>query len=296
MSVRKLTRMMLIVDAAQFLLGLLILFGLHFRFLDYSPLLVDATLCMVLLSTMLTVCSLLSVTRYQKNSYEDMLKALEAQNLKLREQRHDYLNQVQIVYGLLELEEYEEAEQYMKTIFDDITKISRVLKTSKPAVNALLQAKIGAAEQKDIDFALSVHTQLEALPLESWEFCKILSNLIDNAITAVDQEEPEREEYQQREYKQGGRKEGCRKERHIYLRLDENKSRYQVYISNTGPMITPEQKKLLFRPGYTTKTQEGHGMGLAIVSDIVKTCSGSVQVNSDEKQTAFTVTIPKHIR
>ena len=276
MSVRKLTRMMLIVDAAQFLLGLLILFGLHFRFLGYSPLLVDATLCMVLLSTMLTVCSLLSVTRYQKQNYEDMLQALEAQNLKLREQRHDYLNQVQIVYGLLELEEYEEADRYMKTIYEDITKISRVLKTSKPAVNALLQAKIGAAEQKDIDFALSVHTQLEALPLESWEFCKILSNLIDNAITAVDQEKPE--------------------ERHIYLRLDEDQTQYQVYISNTGPMITPEQKKLLFRPGYTTKTQEGHGMGLAIVSDIVKTCSGSIQVNSDEKQTAFTVAIPKHIR
>ena len=272
MSVRKLTRMMILVDAAQFLMGLLILCGLHFRFLAYSPLLVDATLCMVLLSTLLTVYSLFSVTWYQKHNYEDMLKVLEGQNMKLREQRHDYLNQIQIVYGLLELEEYKEAQKYMKTIFKEVTKISRVLKTSKPAVNALLQAKIGAAEQKEINFALSVHTQLEALPLESWEFCKVLSNLIDNSVTAVLQSS---------------------EDRRIYLCLEEDASQYRVYISNTGPMITEEQKKLLFRPGYTTKQQEGHGMGLTIVSSIVKECKGTIEVESDEDETSFTVTFPK---
>lgn len=82
------------------------------------------------------------------------MKNLENQNSKLREQRHDYLNQLQIVYGLLELEEYTEARDYLDPVFKDIMKVNRALKTSQPAVNALLQAKMDEAESQDIDFVL----------------------------------------------------------------------------------------------------------------------------------------------
>ena len=70
------------------------------------------------------------------------MKNLENLNLKLRAQRHDYMNHLQVIYGLLELGEYEDAREYMEPVFKDITRVTRAMKTSQPAVNALLQAKI----------------------------------------------------------------------------------------------------------------------------------------------------------
>ena len=120
------------------------------------------------------------------------IRNLEDFNTKLREQRHDYLNQLQIVHGLLELDEFEEAKNYLQPVFRDIMKVNQALKTSQPAVNALLRAKMEAAEQQGVDLYVEIATQLNRLPLEPWEFCKILANLIDNAVTAAGQNEGEK--------------------------------------------------------------------------------------------------------
>ena len=67
---------------------------------------------------------------------------LEQLNARMRSQRHDYINQMQVIYGLLELEEYDEALDYLKPIFTDMMKVGKALKTKIPAVNALLMAKM----------------------------------------------------------------------------------------------------------------------------------------------------------
>lgn len=71
---------------------------------------------------------------------------IEGLNTELRAQRHDYLNHLQVVYGLMELEEYEELKRYLTPVFKDMLKTGKALKTSKPAINALLKAKMDEAE------------------------------------------------------------------------------------------------------------------------------------------------------
>ncbi|MGL4736083.1 MAG: sensor histidine kinase, partial [Cellulosilyticaceae bacterium] len=121
----------------------------------------------------------------KSESLMDTLGNLEALNSKLREQRHDYLNHIQVIYGLLELEEYEEARKYMEPVYKDILKVSKALKTSHPAINALLQAKMQMADNYGIDLYLEIKSNLKAIPLEPWELCKVLSNLIDNGMSAL---------------------------------------------------------------------------------------------------------------
>ena len=189
MTIRKLAGMLFIINGLQFLLGAGILLGLHINVFTGNEYLLDAAMIIVLLSSLLTILGLLSVTRYQNETYQENITNLENLNRKLREQRHDYLNQIQIVYGLLELEEYEEARAYMRPVFKDLMKVNKALKTSEPAVNALLQAKMETAEKQGIDFYLEITTQMKSLSIEAWELCKILANLIDNAVTAVLQRE-----------------------------------------------------------------------------------------------------------
>lgn len=285
MSVRKLSRMLFLVNGLQLVLGTGILAGLWGDFITYSEEIQDVSIIMVLLGSILSMTGLVSLLRYQKKNYEENLKSLENLNLKLREQRHDYLNQMQIVNGLLELGEFESARDYLQPVFKDIMKVSRALKTSQPAVNALLQAKMEEAERQGIDFYLEVGAQLHSLSVEPWELCKILANLIDNAVTAISSQKETKSE--------SGEQNAQVQERWIRLGIGENQEEYLFLVKNNGPEIPQAQQKLIFGIGYTTKKEEGHGMGLAIISSILKEVGGTIRVQSSPEETSFAVTIPK---
>ena len=308
MTVRKLSRMLFLVNGLQLVLGFGILIGLWGDFITYSEEIQNISIIMVLLGAMISTTGLVSLLRYQKKNYEESLKGLENLNLKLREQRHDYLNQMQIVNGLLELGEFESARDYLQPVFKDIMKVSRALKTSQPAVNALLQAKMEEAERQGIDFYLEVGAQLRGLSVEPWELCKILANLIDNAVTALSMpkeggkgqsEEAKAQEDRKRTVADKGQdaETGERTvqdgERWIRLGIGENQDEHLFLIRNNGPEIPKAQQKLIFGVGYTTKKEEGHGMGLAIVSSILKEVGGRIRVNSSPEETSFAVAIPK---
>ena len=308
MSVRKLSRMLFLVNGLQLVLGFGILIGLWGDFITYSEEIQNISIIMILLGAMISTTGLISLLRYQKKNYEESMKGLENLNLKLREQRHDYLNQMQIVNGLLELGEFESARDYLQPVFKDIMKVSRALKTSQPAVNALLQAKMEEAERQGIDFYLEVGAQLHGLSVEPWELCKILANLIDNAVTALSMpkeggkgqsEEAKAQEDRKRTVADKGQdaETGERTvqdgERWIRLGIGENQDEHLFLIRNNGPEIPKAQQKLIFGVGYTTKKEEGHGMGLASVSSILKEVGGRIRVNSSPEETSFAVAIPK---
>ena len=200
---------------------------------------------------------------------------IQKMNRELRSQRHDYLNHMQIVYGMAELEEYAELQEYLEPIYRDIMKTGKAIRTSIPAVNALLMAKMGAAETAQIDFYVEVKSDLKNLPIEAWELCKVLSNLIDNAITALSQKISDRK---------------------MVLDISEDREYYLFSVSDNGAPIPAEKQAAIFKPGFTTKQGAEHGMGLFIVSNVLKKNGGSISVKSDEKETVFTVCLKKTAR
>ena len=193
-------------------------------------------------------------------------------NFELRSERHDYLNHLQVVYGLLELQEYEELKEYLAPVYKEMMKTGKALKTSKPALNALLMAKMGEAESQGVDVYVEVKSDLKHLPLEVWQLCKVLSNLLDNAMTALKDVEGEKK---------------------IEVDINETKESYVFQISDNGPGIPAQLQELIFKRGFTTKKESGHGMGLAIVTDILKENDGRIQVLSTQGKTTFTVTFGK---
>ena len=46
-------------------------------------------------------------------------------------------------------------------------------------------------------------------------------------------------------------------------------------------------------PFKSTKKEEGHGMGLAIVSEILNENGGDIELSSDDDETVFTVSFGK---
>ncbi len=82
----------------------------------------------------------------------------------------------------------------------------------------------------------------------------------------------------------------------MVLEIGEDRDCYLFALSNNGPEIPREQISAIFRQGFTTKREEGHGMGLYIVAGILKMNSGEIRVESDRKETVFTVRFAKEVK
>ena len=216
-------------------------------------------------------------TRRLLSQLDDMdhtIEAMESLNNTLRAQRHDFLNHLQVVYSLMEMEEYGEANAYIEKVYGAITAVSRVMKTANPAINALLQVKLAASDKAGVQAEVNIQSAWKDLPLPGWEMCKVLSNLIDNALDALEEVEP------------AGRR--------LRITLTEDLRTYRFSVANTGPMIPLKSQKAIFGAGITTKAA-GHGMGLFIVKKTLNDRGGDIDVTSTPELTEFSGWVPKEI-
>jgi len=67
-----------------------------------------------------------------------------------------------------------------------------------------------------------------------------------------------------------------------------------ISVKDTGCGMTPEQRKKLFMPFFTTKAPgKGSGLGLSVSASIIKNFGGNVFVDSAPgKGSVFTVELP----
>ncbi|HPJ02542.1 MAG TPA: Spo0B domain-containing protein [Candidatus Limiplasma sp.] len=191
-------------------------------------------------------------------------------NHTLRAQRHDFLNHLQVVYSLMEMSEYAEATDYLEKVYGDIRAVSSFLSTRSTAVNALLKVKAGACAHEHISLQMDIKSPLQDLPMPAWELCRVLGNLIDNAMDAA----------RQAEHPQ------------ISLSIAEDIRAFRFTIDNNGAVIPEELLSTIFEEGVSTKG-ENHGMGLSIVKNTLKPYGGTVDCLSGESGTRFSVLLPK---
>ena len=191
-------------------------------------------------------------------------------NHTLRAQRHDFLNHLQVVYSLMEMNEYGEATDYLEKVYGEIRAVSSFLSTRSTAVNALLKVKAGACAQENIALTLDITSPLDGLPMPAWELCRVLGNLIDNAMDAARQAEKPR----------------------IRIKIAEDIRAYLFLIENNGAAIPESLLSSIFQEGVSTKG-ENRGMGLSIVKNTLKPYGGDVCCVSDADGTVFSVSLPK---
>ncbi|MDR3051571.1 MAG: Spo0B domain-containing protein [Oscillospiraceae bacterium] len=208
--------------------------------------------------------------RRQAQDMAQTYAQLEDLNRTMRAQRHDFLNHMQVIYSLLEMGEHAEARDYIERVHGDMRRVSRAMRTDSPAVNALLQAKLGDCEKRGIAVDLAVHAPWKGLPVPGWEMCRILANLIDNAMDALHgQDAPA-----------------------LTIAIFEDERAFRFRVENNGPPIPEDVAHRMFQPGFTTKPQ-GQGMGLHIVRGVLAEHGGDISVTSAPGRTAFEGLIPR---
>ncbi len=210
---------------------------------------------------------------FKLRGLDETVNQMSEMNIALRAQRHDFLNHLQVVYSLMEMKEYEEANRYIEQVYGDIQSLSQALKTACAPVNALLRAKIAEARQRGIQAEWEVHATWESLPLPAWEMCRVLSNLIDNAMDALE----------------------SRPDPRLWITLGEDVKSYSFEVKNNGPAIPEKNLASIFDAGFSGKG-EGRGMGLYIARETMRSADGDLTVESSGDFTAFRGFLPKPLK
>lgn len=205
----------------------------------------------------------------EADTLSSMVSQMDALNRTLRAQRHDFLNHLQVVFSLIEMDEYQEASDYIEKVYGDMQSVSRTMRTDNPAINALLRAKMATCEEAGIHVKLDALGSWKNLPMPAWEMCRVFSNIIDNAADALKNTT----------------------DKQLTISLREDLHGFSFTVSNNGPMIPPAIARRIFDPGVSSHG-EGRGMGLYIVRTTIEKYGGHVSVHSDAAQTAFSGFVP----
>lgn len=177
----------------------------------------------------------------------------------LRAQNHEFMNKLHTISGLIQLEEYDEALQFISNVAKNRNNISSILtkKIKDPSLSAILFSKYNKAEENRIKFNIDESSKISKLPkfMDSEDMVSIVGNLIENSLDAVDND---------------GSGE-------VYIKIIQYSELIEIKISDNGPGIKDEYMDKIYEQGFTTKEgQRGHGM--YIVKQIIDRANGKIEL------------------
>ncbi|MEY0337788.1 sensor histidine kinase DpiB [Providencia stuartii] len=198
----------------------------------------------------------------------------------LRSLRHEHLNWMSTLSGLLQMKEYDQALAMIKGESESQQQLIDSLRKqfADKQVAGLLFGKYHRARELGVQLIFIEGCQLSSLPplLSSTEFCAILGNLLDNAFEAS------------LKNNEGNKQ--------VELYLSDEGSEFVIEVADQGCGFPAEMKERWFERGMTTKTEsvDGHGIGLYLVASYVKRCDGVVIIEDNQPHgTLFSIFIPK---
>lgn len=210
------------------------------------------------------------VTEKEMASYRLVLS--EKMNEKLRMYKHDFTNHLQIIWGLMELKHYDKALNYLIKASNEGITIKEKYEIGIPEIESTIFSILSKAREKNIEVELDCITLQSDLPVRIYDLTKILSNLLKNAIYALDKAEAE--------------------EKKLTIKIYEKLGDYVFEVINNEPLISQELREKIFQKGFTTKGKDGSGLGLHIVKKLVQKNRGSIELHVDEEGNHFIVRFP----
>lgn len=191
----------------------------------------------------------------------------------LRTHRHDFLNHIQVIYGLAQIGRIDSLAKYVDELACGMEAESKLSLLAQPEVAALLIKKANTASVKGITFKVEVSTDLKNIGMPAMDAVRIIGNLVDNAFYEVEKH--------------------SLPEKMVQVTLCEQTSGYILTVCNNGPGIPAEIREKIFERGFSTKGSEGSGLGLYICSELVKQFRGSIILTEImDFNTCFMVTLP----
>ncbi|WP_446033698.1 ATP-binding protein [Streptomyces olivaceus] len=195
----------------------------------------------------------------------------------LRAQDHEHANRMHTLLGLLELEMYDDAVEFVGEVVGDhrVTAEQITERIQDPLLAALLVGKATVAAERGVALVVSDRTRLPDRLVDPRGLVTIVGNLVDNALDAVAGTPHARVE--------------------VELRAQGRAATLRV--RDTGPGVAVDHRELVFTEGWSTKEPPAHrqrGIGLPLVRRLAERQGGSATVDAAHGGgAAFVVVLPE---
>jgi sensor histidine kinase regulating citrate/malate metabolism len=208
----------------------------------------------------------------------------------LRAQTHEFANQLHVISGLVQLQEYDDVVRFI----DNVTRGRAALndevasRVSDPALTALLVAKASLAAERQVTLRFAEGARLGRVDDDlSVDLTTVVGNLVDNALDAVAQSGRDAEDAG------GGGEDGTG--RWVEVDVREDGPDVVVVVRDSGPGVAAGLRQRVFERGFTTKdpgTGSTRGFGLALTGLVCRRRGGDVSVSNDGGA-VFTARLPR---
>jgi two-component system, CitB family, sensor kinase len=194
----------------------------------------------------------------------------------LRSQRHEFMNKLHLISGLIQMEEYELVKELIDKVHTEQQNVLNffLAHIRDPAIVGVLMGKMHRAKEIGIHLTVSENSHIKERCPHREIVLTILGNAIENAMEAI----------------QAYHSKGEDPKINVYMK--EEKDGLYVEISDNGPGIDPKLGNKIFEDG-TTSNGENRGFGLALVSRLVARQNGSMKMISSSEGATLQVSLPK---
>ena len=195
----------------------------------------------------------------------------------LRIMRHEQLNRMTTLSGLLHMGRYDEAIRYIQAQSEHAQELLDFISSrfSSPTLCGLLLGKAARAREKGVALRFDPACLMSQpfLPLAESEVISIIGNLLDNAIEATQRAPLPHEPVE------------------VLILLNDRE--LIIEVADQGIGIKPEIRERIFERGITTKTRGDHGIGLYLIESYVTQAGGLIEIaDNPPRGTIFSLFIP----
>lgn len=194
-------------------------------------------------------------------------ESLHSTLFDLRRFKHDWSNNMTVIYSMLKMDKISELKQYVSELIIQNTEHSstEIYNIRNAGLFGIITSKVNQAHDLGVNVELSVIGEVENIPgVKISELCEIIGIFLDNAI-----------------------EEAGKTDKSVSIKLQNNDRFIELSISNTC-LNTPDMR-MICKEGYSTKG-ENRGMGLAIANKIIDKYKNILHITSYEEN-IFTQTI-----
>jgi two-component system, CitB family, sensor kinase len=194
----------------------------------------------------------------------------------IRSQRHEFMNKLHLISGLIQMKEYELVKNIIEDVYSEQQNVLNffLARVRDPAIVGVLIGKMHRAKELGIQLTISNDSTVSELCPHRETVLTILGNAIENAMEAI------------RTMKENPLPAT------ISVNIKEKHDLLTIQVIDNGPGIDPKLGNQIFEDGGTTKGK-GRGFGLALVSRLVSRLKGNIEIYSSAEGATLQVSLPK---
>ena len=204
----------------------------------------------------------MKVMEQRLKSEEENYMLIESKYNEIRQLKHDISNQISAAKSMFSDGNPKEAIKHLDKLSDSLSDAGRICYTGISAVDAIINMKWQEALNKSIQFTTKINLY-ESISIDNMLLCRILSNLLDNAI-------------------EGAERCSC-VNKYIHISMIQVDKKLRICVMNSSDEVDTQNLK-------SSKSGNGlHGIGVSSIKKAVAQLNGVMSFEWEDE--TFTVDI-----